>query len=203
MKLYYSKGACSLAIRILIYELNLPAEFESVDIRAKQTETGANYLKINPKGSVPALLLDNGELLTENNVIQQYLADTYEANVLLPPLGDFKRYRVLEWMNYVTTDLHKGCGPLFNAQVPDDVKEKVFKPLVNHRLHFIDAHLAEHEFLLGSHYTLPDGYLFVVLNWMHYFQIDLKNWLHITRYVNELKKRNSIERAWKAEGLMV
>src|SRR5688572_12009519 len=113
MKLYYSKGACSLAVRIILHEIGAACEFEAVDLATKKTETGMDFLKINPKGAVPTLILDDKAILTENAVIQQYLAEKYHATQLLPPLGDMKRYRVLEWLNFISTDLHKSCGPLF------------------------------------------------------------------------------------------
>src|SRR5690349_3300917 len=110
MKLYYSKGACSLAVRIALHELGIPCEFEAVDLKAKKTEKGADFFKINPKGAVPTLVLDDHTVLTENAVIQQYLADKQKAFEVLPPVNDMKRYRALEWLNFVSTELHKGCS---------------------------------------------------------------------------------------------
>lgn len=124
MKLYYSKGSCSLAIRILINELNLKVDFVAVNLKNKQTEQGQDFFKINIKGAVPSLQLEDGSILTENLVIQQYLADTHNGSALLPKVGEMQRYRVLEWSNFVTTELHKGCGPFFNPDMPADVKEK-------------------------------------------------------------------------------
>src|SRR5690606_11596997 len=130
-----------LAVRILIYEINIPCEFEAVNLKTKQTETGADYLSINPKGAVPALLLDNGAVLTENVVVQQYLADSHHASYLLPPVPSFKRYRVLELLNFITTDLHKTAGPLFYADYPEAVKENIIKPKLKKNLGFVDNHL--------------------------------------------------------------
>jgi glutathione S-transferase len=202
MKLYYSKGACSLAVRIVLHELNINAEFESVDLKTKKTEPGADYLKINPKGSVPALMLDNKEILTENAVIQQYLADTHKAHNLLPSIGDFKRYRVLEWLNYVTTEMHKGVGILFNPTLSQEAKDKTFIPLINHKLHYLDEHFANNQYLLGKQFTLPDAYLFVILNWLQFFSIDINQWPQLTRYFTELKNRPSIQQSLKEEGLV-
>ena len=201
MKLYYSKGACSLAVRIVIHELKIKAEFESVDLKNKLTETGANYLMINPKGAVPVLAIENNEILTENAVIQQYLADTHQAHHLLPPISDFKRYRVLEWLNYVTTEMHKGVGILFNPMLTEEMKNNVIKPMVKHKLNYLDHHFSEHKFLLGEQFTLPDAYLFVVLNWLQFFAIDIKQWPHLARYFAELKTRPSIEQSLLEEGL--
>ena len=126
MRLYYSKGACSLVVRIVIHELGLPFEYEAVNLKTKVTATGEDYLAINPKGAVPAILTDDNILLTENAVIQQYLADKAYASQLLPAVNDIKRYQVLEWLNYVTTEIHKGFGPLFNSNIPDNLKVENF-----------------------------------------------------------------------------
>lgn len=122
MKLYYTQAACSLAVRITINEIGLKCDYESVDLKAKKTEKGEDFLKINPKGAVPVLKTNDGEILTENAVILQYLADTNSATKLLPGTGDFKRYRILEWLNYITTELHKTIGALFNPELPQKLK---------------------------------------------------------------------------------
>jgi glutathione S-transferase len=201
MKLYYSKGACSLVVRIVIHEIGLKTEFEAVDLKNKKTEKGQDFFTINAKGSVPTLELDNGEILTENAVILQYLADTSKANQLLPFLGDFKRYRVLEWVNYITTELHKGFSPLFNPSVPQDVKDKVFIPLIKNKFSAINAHLQQNHYLLGDDFSLSDPYLYVILRWAVAFKIDLKEYTHLTRYFNNLHERASIQQALKEEGL--
>jgi glutathione S-transferase len=199
MKLYYTKGACSLAIRIVINELNFSAEYEAVDLKTKKTEQGDDYYQINPKGSVPALKLDNGQVLTENAAIQQYLADLGHATTLLPAVSDLKRYRVLEWLSFINSDFHKSCGILFNAAIPQSIKDEVFIPAVKAKLAYLDKHLENNVYLL-DHYTLPDGYLFVILSWLAHFNIDLSQWTHVFRYFNELKKRPSIEKSLKEEG---
>jgi len=199
MKLYYSKGACSLAVRIVINELNIPCQFESVDLRAKKTETGEDFYKINPKGAVPALLLDANEILTENAVMQQYLADTHNAHHLLPPVGDFKRYRVLEWLNFITTELHKGFGPLFNPNLPAQIKEEIFIPILKGKLERIEQHLQNNKYLFGDHFTLPDAYLTVILIWCGKFNIELS--ANLKRYLAELKTRKAVQRSLEEEGL--
>jgi len=201
MKLYYSKGACSLAVRIVIHELELKAEFESVDLKTKQTEKGDDFFKINPKGAVPALCLDDHQLLTENAVIQQYLADKHQAHHLLPAIGDFNRYRVLEWLNFVSTDLHKGCGPLFNANVPQEIKDTVFKPALKKKLDVVEQQLDNKDYLLGKNFTLPDAYLFVVMRWLNHLGLDMKIWPNMSRYFAALKERKSIKQALQEEGL--
>lgn len=201
MKLEYAKGACSLATRIIINEIGLDCEYESVDLANKKTQSGQNFYNINPKGAVPTLVLNNGEALTENAVIMQYLADTANATKLLPPVGNFKRYRVLEWLNYVATELHKGFGPLFNSQMPQNVKDQFFIPLLKAKLSFVDKHLEKHQYLLGDEFTLPDAYLFVMISWAGYFKFDIKEWQHLARYYAELQKRNSIQQSLQQEGL--
>jgi glutathione S-transferase len=202
MKLYFSKGACSLASRIIINELSLPCEFESVDLASKKTETGKNFYTINPKGYVPTLITDNNETLTENAVIMQYLADTAKAGQLLPPVGQFDRYKVLEWLNYVATELHKSFGPLFNSTMSQEVKDKS-KTLINAKLGFINSHLENSSYLDGNHFTLPDAYLFVILRWAAHFKMNIEELQYLSRYFSELFTRKAIQQSLKEEGLQV
>jgi glutathione S-transferase len=199
MKLYFSYGSCSLAIRIIIHEIGLNAEFEAVDLKAKITAAGENFLKINPKGAVPVLVTDENEILTENAIIQQYLADQYQANTLLPALGHFKRYRVLEWLNFITTELHKGCGPLFNSAVPTEMKESLFKPALKNKLAYVEKNLQQNAFLLGEQFTLADAYLFVILFWLPHLKIELAEWPELTRYYKNLQQRAAIKRSLDEE----
>lgn len=201
MKLYYASSVCSLAVRIIIHELQLICDYESVNLKLKQTENGLDYLKINRKGSVPALVIDNNEVLTENAVILQYLADNYHADHLLPPLGDMKRYRVLEWLNFVSTDLHRYCAPLFWSKIPDDTKKNLFIPVLNQKLMIIDDQLYHHKFLMGDSFTLPDSYLFVIIIWLIKLKINLNIWPNLARYFSEMKQRPSIQQAMKEEDL--
>jgi glutathione S-transferase len=201
MKLYYSRGACSLAVRIVIHEIGIACAFESVDLKTKQTETNADYFKINLKGAVPALVLDEGAVLTENVVIQQYLADTYKAETLLPPAGHFNRYRVLEWLNFVSTDLHKSCSPLFNPKVPQEIKDTIFKEVLKKNLQFTDKHLEKNSYLTGDDFTLPDSYLFVVLRWLPSFGIAHADYPNLARFFNEVKERPAVAKALQEEGL--
>lgn len=199
MKLYYSKGACSLAVRIVIHEIDIPCYFESVQLKTKKTETGSDYFEVNPKGAVPALVLNDGAVLTENAVIQQYLADTHKANELLPPVGEIKRYHVLEWLNFVSTELHKGCSPFFNASIPEEIKDKVLLPALKNKLQFVDDHLKQSKYLTGETFTLADGYCFVILTWLPGLRINLIDYANINRYFNELKHRPSIIKALAEE----
>lgn len=200
MKLYYSKGACSLAVRIALYEMEIPCEFEAVNLKTKQTEKDVNFLTINPKGAVPALLLDNQEVLTENTVIQQYLADNYVATPLLPIAG-LRRFRILEWLNFVSTDLHKSCSPLFNAKVSEEAKNEIFKPILKSKLDFVEAHLTNNQYLMGELFSLADGYLFVVLFWLPGLKMPLADWPNLQRYFSLVQKRPMVQKALRDEGL--
>ena len=201
MKLFYSRGACSLAVRIVVNEINVPCEFEAVDLKTKLTQSGANFLAINAKGAVPTFITDEGNVLTENAVIQQYIADTYKATQVLPALGHFKRYQVLEWLNFVTTELHKGFIPLFNPDYPKDAKEKFIIPRLIDKFTFVNDQLAGKSYLLGEDFTLPDGYLFVMLVWASSMKFELQHLDHLTRYYHELLKRDSIRRSLEEEGI--
>ncbi len=203
MKLYYSKGACSLGVRITLHELDIPCEFESVNFKTKQTESGADFLKINPKGYVPTLVTNKHEILTENMVIQQYLADEFKAAELLPPIGTIQRYRVLEWLNYVSTELHKGCGPLFNSKLAKEVKDTFFIPDFKNKLSFVDQKLSENQYITQDHFTVADSYLFVILTWLPHFQFNLSEWKNLSRYFSELSKRKSVAKALQEENLTV
>jgi glutathione S-transferase len=201
MKLFYARGACSLAIRILLNEMCIPADYEAVNLTTKKTEMDRDYLTINPKGAVPALQLENGVVLTENAVIMQYLADHYQATNLLPGIDDFNRYRVLEWVNFIMTDLHKGFSPLFNPNVPETLKQNLFIPLLMVKFNYVDACLHNHAYLCGKHFTLPDIYLFVVLRWARLVKLDMSGLTHLQAYQAGLETRQSIRDALQQEGL--
>ncbi|MES2218443.1 MAG: glutathione transferase GstA [Pseudomonadota bacterium] len=199
MKLYFSKGACSLAVRIVINEIGIDCEYEKVNLKTKVTASEHDFLKINSKGSVPALELDNKEVLTENSVIQQYLADNYQATTLLPPVPDFKRYRVLEWLNYVSTEIHKGFSPLFNDKIPDAVKQEIFIPNLQKKFSFLNEHLENKKFIMGENFSLPDAYLFVMLVWAEKMKIALTDKKALSRYYEELQQRESIKKSLREE----
>lgn len=201
MKLYYTSSVCSLAVRIVIHHLGISCEFEAVNLKTKLTEHGTNYLVINPKGSVPAVLLDTNELLTENAIILQYLADKYNATDLLPPVGDMNRYRVLEWLNFVSTDLHRYCAPLFWSRFTDDVKENVFRPILNKKLFFVDQHLGSNKFLMGHTMTLGDSYFIVILIWLAKLQVQMTDWPNLSRYFVDMSSFSSVQQSLREEGL--
>ena len=202
MKLFYAKSVCSLAVRIILHELEIACEYESVNLKSKRTETNADYLTINPKGSVPALLLSNNEILTENAVILQYLADTYHAVNLLPPIGDFKRYRTLEWLNFVSTDLHRYCAPLFWSKISDDTKKTLFLPALINKLVIVERHLHDKTFLMGDQLTLADSYLFVILVWLAKLKFNMTDLPNLSRYFVEMKQRKSVLQALEEEDLV-
>lgn len=193
MKLYFSKGACSLTIRIIIHEAG--------DLKAKTTASGENFLMINPKGSVPTIVTDNNDVITENTAIMQYIAETYHATSLLPAIGDIKRYRVLEWLSYLCSDFHKGFGPLFNPKVTAEMKNEVFIPNLKAKLDFLESNLHQKKYLMGDTFTLPDAYLFVMLRWLVIFNIDIGSWSNLSHFSKEVSRRKSVEEAMMEEQL--
>lgn len=200
MILYYSPGACSQAPHILLHEIGLEHDARRVDLKAKRLEDGSDYLAINPKGAVPALQLDSGEVLTENAVILQYLGDRAAWPEVLPPLGDFRRYRVLELLNFITTELHKRFGFLFNANATDEFKDFVKVDLAK-KLSWIDVRLGEGPFLMGDDLTLPDPYLFVIVRWTDRM-IGLDQWPNLRAFYQRMLKRDSVRNVLRFEGLL-
>jgi len=200
MKLYYMPGACSLAPHIALREAGLPFDLEKVD-RSKKTQSGADYLAVNPKGAVPALGLDDGQVLTEAAVIQQYIADKAPGKKLAAAAGTTERYRLQEWLNYIASEVHKGIGQLFNPAMPDDYKETVKKALAAKQLPYLDKALAGRNYLLGD-FTVADGYLFTVLNWTNLHKIDLSAFSNITAFMKRVAERPAVQDAMKAEGLL-
>lgn len=202
MKLFYTKGACSLACRIIINEIGLPCEYISVDLKTKRTDDGEDFLQINPKGAVPVLITDHNEALTENAVIQQYLADTTKQTRLLPAVGTTQRYQVLEWLNYIATEIHKGYLTFFIPNFPQEVRENFFIPALKKKFKYVDSSLKNKAYLFGDEFTLPDGYMFVMLTWANNFKLNLDDYPNLNRYYHELQKRDSIKKSLKEEGLI-
>ncbi|HKP35184.1 MAG TPA: glutathione transferase GstA [Sphingomicrobium sp.] len=200
MKLYYSPGACSQAPHILLHEIGLHHDAERVDLKAKTLEGGGSYLDVNPKGSVPALALDSGEVLTENAVILQYLGDRAGGSDVLPPLGDFRRYRVLELTNFITTELHKSFAPLFKPDAGDETK-LFFRQQISQRLDYIERKLGAGPFLMGDTLTIADPYLFVISGWTDML-IGLNNWPNVTAFRERMLQRPSVRNVLRFEGLL-
>ncbi len=197
MKLYFFPGACSLSVHIVVREAGLNCDLVRVDLKTKRTASGDDYTRINPKGSVPALQLDNGELLTEGAVIVQYLADLVPEKKLLPPPGDFSRYRVQEWLNFIATELHKGFGPLF-AGMPEEWQQAARERL-QQKFTLTDAALAQKSYLMGDAFTVADAYLFTVLGWAPHFGIDLSSWPALAAYRERVAARPAVQAALSAE----
>ena len=201
MKLYYMPGACSLAPHIALREAGLPFDLEKVDGATKKTQGGEDYLAINSKGAVPAIKLDDGQVLTEGAAIQQYIADKAPGKKLAPAAGTIERYRLQEWLNYVASEVHKGIGQLFNKQMPEDFKETVKKGLAAKQFPFIEKALAGRDYLMGE-FTVVDGYLFTVLNWTKMHNIDLSAFPNISAFMKRVAARPAVQEAMKAEGLL-
>lgn len=201
MKLYFSPGACSLSPHIVLREAGLAFTTERVDLATGKTETGADYGTINPNGYVPALALDDGQVLTEGPAIVQYLADRVPEKRLAPPAGTFERYRLMQWLNFISTELHKAFGVLFNPQAPDAWKDIVRSQLAR-RLDYTSGELAGKRFLMGDDFTVADAYLFTVLGWGKYVGVELLPWPTLTAYLERTATRPAVQAALKAEGLI-
>ena len=201
MKLYYFPGACSLSPHIALRESGLSFELDRIDPKTKKTQSGGDFLKVNPKGYVPVLQLDDGQTLTEAAVIVQYVADKKPEAKLLPPAGSFERYRALEWLNYVATELHKGIGALFNPSLTDPWKQ-VLRDGLAPKFDFLTKRLEGKSAAFGDGFSGVDCYLFTVLGWTQYVGIDLAKWPVIKSYVDKIAQRPSVQAALKAEGLV-
>jgi glutathione S-transferase len=201
MILYYSPGACSQAPHILLHELGLSHDARRVDLKNKVLEDGGQYLDVNPKGAVPALRLDNGEVLTENAVILQYLGDRSGSSDALPALGNFRRYRVLELVNFISTELHKRFGFLFNPDATDEMKQLVARDL-GKKLDFIDGLLGAGPFLMGDELTLPDPYLFVITGWAEKMLGGLDRWPNLRAFRERMLERPAVRHVLRFEGLL-
>jgi glutathione S-transferase len=200
MKLFYTPGTCSHAPHILLREAGLGFTLEKVDLATKKTESGADFTAINPNGYVPALQLDSGEILTEGPAIDQYIADLVPAKGLAPANGTPARYKLQSWLNFISTELHKQFGPLFNKATPDEYK-KMLLDKIKGRFDTINAHLAKQSFLLGDSFSAPDAYLYTVVNWAKYFDIGLDTWPALKSFMERVAARPSAQAAAKAEGL--
>ena len=201
MKLYYSPGACSLSPHIALLEAGLPYDLVKVDLRAKKLENGDDYLQVNPKGQVPALALDSGEIVTEGPVIIQMIADKVEARNLAPAHGSAERYKLLEWLNFITTELHKNFGPMFSPVLADDAKA-FFKDRVMGKFRYVDGELAGKDYLMGKQFTVADGYLFTMLSWADRMKFDLSAMPNLVAYKARVAARPMVQEALNKEGLM-
>ena len=201
MKLYYSPGACSLSPHIALLEAGLPYDLVKVDLRAKKLENGDDYLKVNPKGQVPALGMDNGELLTEGPVIVQMIADKAAGKNLAPSPDSAERYKLQEWLNFITTELHKNFGPMFSPVLADDAKA-FFKDRVMGKFKYLEGALAGRDYLMGKQFTVADGYLFTMLSWADRMKFDLSALPNLLAYKARVAARPKVQEALTKEGLM-
>jgi glutathione S-transferase len=201
MKLYYSPGACSLSPHIALLEAGLPYDLVKVDVRAKKLENGDDFLKVNPKGQVPVLQLDNGEFVTEGPVIVQMIADQASAKNLAPARDSAERYKLLEWLNFITTELHKNFSPLFQPVIPDEVKS-FFKERIMGKFKYADSKLAGQDYLMGKQFTVADGYLFVMLKWAERTGLDVSALTNLTAFRDRVAARPKVQEALAKEGLL-
>ena len=199
MKLYYSPGACSLSPHIVSRELGIPLDLKKVNTKDKKIEDGGDFWKVNPKGYVPALELDNGQVLTEGPAIVQYLADQKPDAGLAPKNGTLERYKLQEWLNFITSEIHKSFSPLFRPTTPDEYK-KIAKENLAGRFNWLDKELGGREYLTGK-FSVADAYLFTVLSWTKPTQIDTSKWPNLVAYMGRIAARPKVKEALKAEGL--
>ena len=200
MKLFYKPGACSLASHITLRESGKDFTLDGVDLMKKRLENGDDFFAVNPKGQVPALLLDDGTLLTEGVAIMQYLADSVPDRQLLAPVSSISRYKTLEWLNYIATELHKGFTPLFRPDTPEEYKPTV-RALLEKKMQYVDGSLKEGQWICGSRFTIADAYLFTVLRWAYGVKLNMDGFTHIAAYMKRMAERPGVAAALKAEGL--
>ncbi|MFC5699469.1 glutathione transferase GstA [Pseudomonas sp. GCM10022186] len=200
MKLFYSPGACSLAIHIVLREIGQPFSLEKVELGDHKTTSGDDYYRFNPKGYVPLLELDNGQSLTEGPVICQYLCDQAGRTDLMPAAGSLLRYRVMEWQSFITSELHKSFGALFNPMLDDKAKE-IFSGMAHRRLQWTSEQLRGRQYLTGDDFTAADAYLFTVANWAGFLNMDISDCLDLQEFQSRVAARPAVQEALKAEGL--
>lgn len=201
MKLYYAPGACSLAPHIVAREAGLDIALDRVDLGSRKTADGGDYLAVNPKGYVPALQLDNSEVLTEAAALVQYLADRKPEANLAPAAGTMERYRLVEWLTFISTELHKGFGPLWNPKAAEDTKQAAKDKLAS-RFAFLEEQLAGRDFLTGSRFSVADAYAFTILNWTGMHGIDLAAYPKLRAFMDRVAARPKVQEALRAEGLL-
>jgi glutathione S-transferase len=200
-KLYYSPGACSLSPHIALREAGLPFDLVLADLKKHQLTDGSDYYSINAKGSVPVLELNDGQRLTEGPAIVQYIADQAPASKLAPAAGSMERYRLMEWLNFITTELHKGFSPLFNPAMPEEAKA-LSRAKLGERFAWVDQQLVGKSYLMGETFTVADGYLFTVANWGKHVGVDISPQQNLGAFMGRVAARPAVQAALKAEGLI-
>lgn len=207
MKLFYSKGSCALASHIVMAELNMVYELEAVDLKAK-TFSGGDFRKVNPKGAVPALKMESGEILTEGAVILQYLADQKPEAGLVPKFGTLERYRCQEMLNHIATDVHKNYSPFFFADRLMQNQEGItqFKTsmmeVLKGKISGVSEKLGTNEYIMGKQFSIADAYLFTVLSWSNFIGLDMKTWPNLAKYTERVQARPAVQKAMKEQGLL-
>jgi glutathione S-transferase len=201
MKLYYSPGACSLSPHIALHEAGLPFEPVLASTKTHKLQDGTDYYTINAKGYVPLLELDDGQRLSEGPAIVQYIADQVPEKKLAPSHGTLERYRLQEWLNFITTEIHKGFSPLFNPAMPEEAKA-IFRAKLVDRFGWVDQQLQGKQYLMGDQFTVADGYLFTVSNWAPHVGVDLGGFATLAAYRARVAARPAVQEAMKAEGLL-
>ena len=201
MKLYFSPGACSLAPHIVLREAKQAFTLEKVDTGTHQLADGSDYYAVNRKGQVPVLEMDGGERLTEGPIITQYIADKLARTDLVPAAGTMERYRVMEWQNFITSELHKGFSPLFNKAL-DAESKKVLSGVLLKKYQWLDEQLAGKAYLTGDTFTVADAYLFTVSNWAKFVGLDLSGLKHVQAFMGRVAERPAVREAMAAEGLL-
>ncbi|HUJ00610.1 MAG TPA: glutathione transferase GstA [Usitatibacter sp.] len=201
MKLYYAPGACSLSPHIALREAGLPFDLVKVDTKTHRYEGGGDFYSVNGKGYVPVLELDGGERLTEGPAIVQYIADRKPESGLAPKAGTLERVRLQEWLNFLTSEIHKGFTPLFSPETPEDYKPVARKRLAG-RFDWLSKELEGRQYLVGDRFTVADGYLFVLLGWTHFVGMKLEDWPVLKGWRENIARRPAVQAALKAEGLV-
>jgi glutathione S-transferase len=201
MELYYAPGACSLAPHIVARELGLPVTLQRVDLASRKTADGRDFVAVNPKGYVPALRLDDGEVLTEAAAILHYLVDKAPDAGLAPAHGTPGRYRFIEWLTFIATEIHKGFGPLWKPDTPEATRIATIERL-NQRFEMLDRHFAERPSLMEQGFTAADAYLFTVVSWAQYLKVDLSAYPNLRTYLSRVSARPAVQAALRAEGLL-
>jgi len=200
MKLYYSPGACSLSPHIVLREAGLNFDLALASTKTKKLADGSDFYQVNPKGQVPVLELDNGERLTEGPAIVQYIADQAPTSKLAPPAGSMQRYRLMEWLNFITSELHKSYSPLFNPAMPEEGKA-VYRARISERLQWVDSQLEGKQYLLGDEFSVADAYLFTVSGWSKVVGVDMSGLKNLNAFRDRVAARPAVKAAMEAEGL--
>jgi glutathione S-transferase len=201
MKLYFSPGACSLSPHIVLNEAGLSFEKVKTDTKTKVMENGGDFKQVNPLGYVPVLELDDGTKLTEGPAIVQYIADKVPGKKLAPAAGTLERTQLQSWLNFISTELHKGFSPLFNKAMPEEAK-KIFRERLAGRFAYLDAHLAKNQYVMGKEFSVADAYLFTISNWARAVDVDLSPYANVLDYRKRVGARPAVQAAMKAEGLV-